>query len=186
MPHVKGPSVLVDGWQLAGTIFTNSGFPFYVTDTTTRSSLGSYRYDSTLLAKQLVYRPFKCTSAAVTTSCLGSPATATNPDGTYFATATGFGSQRRDQLYGPNFFDTDLSLFKSFALPHYEGFKLKLGAQFYNILNHPNFTLPSNDVRSSTLGTITSTVGPPVNLLGSNLGGDASPRMIEFTGKISF
>jgi len=186
LPHLKGPSLLVDGWQLSGTFFVNSGYPFSVTDSTTSSSLASYRYSGTLLAKQLSYHPFKCTSAAVSTSCLGSGATASNPTGTYFATATGFGSQRRNQLYGPNFFDADMVLFKSFAVPRHESLKLKFGAQFYNVLNHPNFSIPSNDVRSSTFGTITATVGPPVGLLGSNIGGDSSPRMIEFTGKISF
>jgi hypothetical protein len=186
LPHFKGPSVLVDGWQLAGTFFANSGYPFSVTDSTTSSALSPYRYSGTLLAKQLSYHPLKCNRTAVSTPCLGVGATASSPNGTYFGTATGFGSQRRNQLYGPNFFDADMSLFKTFGVLRHESLKLKFGAQFYNVLNHANFSIPSNDVRSSTFGTITSTVGPPIGLLGSNLGGDSSPRMIEFTGKISF
>jgi hypothetical protein len=32
-----------------------------------------------------------------------------------------FGNQRRNQIYGPVFFDTDLSLMKTFHVPHWEG-----------------------------------------------------------------
>ena len=185
LPYFGGPKLLTNGWQLAGTFFANSGYPFSVTDSTTASNLSPYRYSGTILAQELSYKTFKCGRSAVSTSCLGAPATATS-NGTYFATATGFGSQRRNQFYGPNFFDADLSLFKTLRILRNDRLNLKLGAQFYNVLNHANFSVPSNDVRSSTFGTITSTVTPPVNLLGSNLGGDASPRMIEFTGKLSF
>ena len=61
---------------------------------------------------------------------------------------------------------------------------MKLGFQFFNIFNHPNFGQPQSDVGSSSNGLIFTTVNPPTSILGSFLGGDASPRLIQT--KISF
>ena len=44
-------------------------------------------------------------------------------------------------VYGPAFFDSDLGLFKNFAIR--EGMKLQLRAQAYNFLNHPLYSFPS-------------------------------------------
>jgi hypothetical protein len=35
-------------------------------------------------------------------------------------------------------------------------------------------------------GTLESTISPPTGLLGVGLGGDSSPRMIAFQGRIDF
>jgi hypothetical protein len=71
-------------------------------------------------------------------------------------------------------------------MPHWETAKLKVGAQFFNLFNHPNFGQPYNDVASPGLGTITSTVSTPTSILGSFLGGDASPRLIQLMAKFDF
>jgi len=63
---------------------------------------------------------------------------------------------------------------------------LKIGAQFFNLFNHPNFQIPDFDVNDSTLGVITSTANTPTSILGAFLGGDASPRLIQFKGTITF
>jgi hypothetical protein len=64
--------------------------------------------------------------------------------------------------------------------------KLRVGAQFFNLFNHPNFAQPANDVSSGTLGTITSAVSTPTSILGSFLGGCASPRLIQLMAKFNF
>jgi len=72
-------------------------------------------------------------------------------------------------------------------MPGSESGKLKVGAQFYNLFNHPNFGQPGHDVGSpGTLGLITSTVNTPTSILGSFLGGDAAPRLIQLTAKFEF
>jgi hypothetical protein len=79
-----------------------------------------------------------------------------------------------------------MSILKSFKTPKYESGKFTVGAQFFNLFNHPNFAKPAADISSSTFGLITGTVNPPTSILGSFLGGDASPRLIQFKGVFTF
>ena len=52
------------------------------------------------------------------------------------------------------------------------------GVQFYNLLNHPNFQNPGTTMTtSSTLGFITTALGPGNSACGSGLGGEGSPRI---------
>jgi hypothetical protein len=179
-PHLRGPRLLVDNWQFSGTFSVSSGFPFSVIDSSAAGLLGRTNFGSAkVAANQLVYGPLSCSSSAVDNPCLGVP-------GQYFAAATGFGSQRRNQLFGPSYFNTDFGAFKGFPLPWRETV-LKVGAQLINALNHPNFAPPANDVATpSQFGRILSTVGAPTSLLGANLGGDSSPRMIELSARLVF
>ena len=67
--------------------------------------------------------------------------------------------------------------------------KLKVGAQFFNLFNHPNFQNPAHIVSSSsasTIGGITGTVGAPTSILGSVGAADASARLIQLHGTITF
>lgn len=89
-------------------------------------------------------------------------------------------------MYGPSYTDTDMSVSKSFSLQKYESVHLKLGVQFFNLLNHPNFGQPDHNIGDGTLGLITSTVNPPTSILGSFLGGDASPRLIQLKANLNF
>jgi hypothetical protein len=103
-----------------------------------------------------------------------------------------FGNLGRNALRGPDFFWSDLYLTKWFALG--EHLKLRVDAQFFNVFNHANFSLPSNVIagipgnRSTQtgFGALTSTTSPPTGLLGVGLGGDSSPRMIAFQGRLEF
>ena len=67
-----------------------------------------------------------------------------------------FGS--RNNLRGPVAFNMDAGLAKVFPIIG-DRVKLKFRADFYNILNHPNFGLPINDFTGSsgTFGAITAT-----------------------------
>jgi hypothetical protein len=95
-------------------------------------------------------------------------------------------------LRGPDFFWGDFYLTKWFPLS--ERIKLRIDAQFFNILNHPNFGLPSMVLagipgKPSTqtgFGALSYTTSPPTGLLGVGLGGDSSPRMIAFQARVEF
>jgi hypothetical protein len=64
---------------------------------------------------------------------------------------------------------------------------LQVGAQFFNLFNHPNFAAPGHDINNpATLGAITSTVSTPTSILGSFLGDEASPHLIQLKGTIIF
>jgi hypothetical protein len=97
-----------------------------------------------------------------------------------------FGNERRNQVYGPRFFDTDLSLMKNFSIPHWEGAKFQIGAQAFNILNHPNFDQPIGNISSPAFGSSVRTVGPPTSIFASFLGGDVSPRALQIRAQLSF
>jgi hypothetical protein len=185
LPYYGGPRILTDGWEVAGTVFHSNGLPFTVTDNTTAGALANYNTGAApstfplLFAKQIVPH--------VSTSCSGGPHVFNNATGSgkpcsiasEYAPATDFGQQGRNQVFGPHYTDFDFTTTKSFVIPHWESARLKLGFQFFNLFNHPNFAQSVRDVGSSSNGLLFSTVNPPTSILGSFLGGDASPRLIQ-------
>ena len=175
VPYWGGPHVLTDGWQIAGTVFHNSGYPFSVTDNT-----GQVAYGNAPLAKQLDNNfSHHCGG--------GQHATTACSFASHFTNSTDYGQQSRNQLFGPNYTDFDMDLSKSFrVVPKYESMKLKTAVQFFNTFNHANFQIPLNDVNSSGLGTIYSAASTPTSVLGAFLGGDASPRLIQLKASLVF
>jgi hypothetical protein len=148
-------------WTISGTIFARSGLPFTVVDGASTGALGSYNYGPltglSLFANSVV-GPLPCSSSATTSPCMtlsqfSSPVVP--------GSVASFGDQRRNQVYGPNFFDTDMSLMKTFHVPHWESAELQIGAQAFNLFNHPNFDQPVGDVSNSQFGSIVRTVGAP-------------------------
>jgi len=75
---------------------------------------------------------------------------------------------------------------KSFDIPRWERGKIAVGAQFFNLFNHPNFDQPVGDIANPQFGSIISTVNTPTSILGSFLGGDASPRLIQLKATLTF
>jgi hypothetical protein len=70
------------------------------------------------------------------------------------------GNSARTSLPGPGFTDLDVSLIKDTRVPKIsEEFNVQFRAEFFNILNHPNFGLPSGTLNSPTAAAITTTVG---------------------------
>jgi hypothetical protein len=102
-----------------------------------------------------------------------------------------FGSSGRNSVRGPHYTSSDIYITKTF--PIREGVTFRFDAQMFNAFNHPNFALPS-EVEAGVpggsiparFGTLESTISPPTGLLGVGLGGDSSPRMIAFQGRIEF
>ncbi len=102
-----------------------------------------------------------------------------------------FGDSGRNSVRGPHYASSDIYITKTF--PIREGITFRLAAQMFNVFNHPNFALPS-EVEAGVpggsiparFGTLESTISPPTGLLGVGLGGDSSPRMIAFQGRIEF
>ncbi len=191
LPYYGGPHIVTDGWEVAGTVFHSNGLPFSVNDVGTGSSIGNYNGGNgggLLLAQQL--------TPHISTSCNGgSHVFNNNPSGpagkpcaiaTEFGPATDFGQQARNQIFGPHYTDFDFTITKAFAIPKTETANFKMGLQFFNIFNHPNFAQPSHDIVSPTLGLTSGTVNPPTSILGSFLGGDASPRLIQLKANFTF
>ena len=66
-----------------------------------------------------------------------------------------FGNAGRNTVIGPRNNIADFSVVKSTRIS--ERINLQFRAEFFNILNHPNFALPNVTVNSSAFGTIAST-----------------------------
>jgi hypothetical protein len=180
----RGPNAVFGGWTLSFNVFAHSGLPFSVVDNSAAGALTSFNYFGPVFATQTsTIGGTNCGAAAVNSPCLSTSqfAPAFGSGGTLSA----FGNTGRNSFRGPDFVNVDMSVTKDIRIK--ERYTFQVGAQFYNLFNHPNFDNPVNDVSNSTLfGSVINTVSPPTSLLGSFLGAGGSPRFIEFKGKFSF
>jgi hypothetical protein len=177
-----GSDLLFGGWTVSGTVFHRTGFPFSVTDSATNLVADG---GPALAYSTTSGRP-ACSARAVYTNgtpclTLGEFSPVVDP---LSGLMLGLGNQSRNQYRGPGYFNTDLNVLKSFRIR--ERLRLSLGAQFFNLFNHPNFAPPVSNRESSFFGQITSAVSVPTSMLGSLLGGDASPRLIQLHSEVRF
>jgi hypothetical protein len=87
------------------------------------------------------------------------------------------GMLSRNNMTGPKYVGTDMSLAKKFQLN--ERFALKLTASGFNIFNHPNFADPVSDISNlSQFGQSTSDIGPNNSSTGA--------RVFQFAARIDF
>jgi hypothetical protein len=191
----------MQGWQLSGTVFSRSGLPYSVTDSAAVNNVlagSGYGNTQTLFAGYNGAAQGSCgvgaasaTNGGAKTPCLNaadfSPIIQSS-GATTNAPIFGFGNQARNQFFGPGYFDTDFTVMKYTSIPHWESGKLGLGVQFFNILNHPNFDQPVRDISngSGQFGQILRMVNTPTSIIGSFLGGDAAPRLIQLSAKLNF
>jgi hypothetical protein len=70
-----------------------------------------------------------------------------------------FGSTYPDLVRSPGYWDLDSSITKRVAITE-QRFAFEFRADFFDILNHPNFGVPNTTVGSPQFGYITSTVTP--------------------------
>lgn len=174
-----GPERAFGGWTLSGNTFYRTGLPYTVIDSNATTTLGGLNYGGTIFATPLTNMFAGCGAGAVNVPCLTASEFAPST-----ASPTGFGQQDRNGFRGPGFFDADLALTKDFAIG--EHFKLSVGAQAFNLLNHPNFDQPVADLANPLFGSITRLVGPPTSILGSFVGGNNSPRFVELKAELHF
>jgi hypothetical protein len=97
---------------------------------------------------------------------------------------TDFGATGPGVFRGPGYFDIDSNLSKKFFIK--EKYAFEVGGQFYNVLNHPNFGLPTASITSGSLGTTGTTLAPPTSPYGSGQGAIVTGRVIVITAKFSF
>jgi hypothetical protein len=95
-------------------------------------------------------------------------------------------AQGRNRFRGPSYFNTDFAITKNTKIPGWENATLEIGFQFFNFFNHPNFGFPDNYSSSQTFGQFFYLEQPPTSILGSGLGGDVAPRMIQIKTQLQF
>ncbi|MBV8050855.1 MAG: TonB-dependent receptor [Acidobacteriaceae bacterium] len=185
VPKINGWKGVLADWTVSGTLFYRTGLPYTILDPTDFGALQAFNYSSVtpptapnLFANYPAGTPVSCSRSATTTPCYTA--------GMFSPAINGFGFQRRNQFYGPNFFDTDITVMKNFHVPITEAGMFSVGLQAFNVLNHANFDQPDQNLGSPTFGLITHAIGPPTSMFGSFLGGDASPRIVQIKAELSF
>ncbi len=179
---------LLANWTISGTFFFRTGLPFTAVDGASSGVLSGFGYGDTLFANTNVGTiscgPSNVANSFVSTPACMTPAEFSSP--VVPGAAASLGNERRNQLYGPNFFDTDLTIMKNFRIPKWEGAELEIGAQAFNVLNHPNFDQPVGNIADPEFGYILRTVATPTSIFGSFLGADASPRALQIRAQLRF
>jgi hypothetical protein len=196
----------LNGWQVSGTVFWHSGIPFSVLSTPYSANGNGIvngsgpQFASVVPGVPLYERnPITGVTQPGTVQWLNPDAFVSTVDPSSGACFGGnspkncqFGNLGRNALRGPNFTWSDFYLSKWFPLT--EQLKLRFEVQFFNVLNHPNFGLPSmvlagipgKPTTQTGFGALTYATSPPTSLLGVGLGGDSTPRMIAFQLRLEF
>jgi hypothetical protein len=162
------PKRLTAGWQLSGIYTLASGLPITpFWNGASPSGSGETSND----------RP----------DAVGNPNNGPKRPDAWFNTAAfvaapkgAFGNAGRNTIIGPRTNSADFSVLKSTRIT--ERANLQFRAEFFNLFNHPNFTLPNVTVNSSAFGTIASTV----DVANGNPLGDGGPRLVQFALKLVF
>ena len=174
LPFGKGQRMAREGWasavfggfQVSGVVSIMSGLPFYVIQGSAPNLLagGSGQVPNQLNPNINIFEGIGTTAQRGASSAgpwfdntvLGVNCTSNCA----WAPETGarFGTVGRNSLRGPGFFETDLSIFRTFSIS--ESVKFQLRAEALNATNHANFANPQSDINNATFGFITSTYGP--------------------------
>lgn len=211
-----GPDYLVNGWQISGTIFSHTGFPYTVIDNQEGFNLQANNFFGPIYAvpvgppgpgiacgegAAIPLSPHPCQPPQLLANGV-----TPNPNARFVQSGceTGFNTgnlpgpsglcagpsvsfaQGRNRFRYPNYFNTDFSIMKITKIPRWENATLGIGFQFFNFFNHPNFGGPDNFSSNPSFGQIFRMQSPPTGILGASLGGDASPRNIQLKVKLEF
>lgn len=146
---------IAGNWQLGFLVSVHTGFPFNVV-TGVDNSLTGVGQDR----PNVVGAPYVKNNA--TQVWLNPLAFVPNPLGT-------FGNTGYNAVLGPGFFDLDTNLKRIVRIT--EKHKVELRFEFFNVLNHTNFSNPVNSLKSTAFGVIQSS---------------SDPRILQLAAKYSF
>ncbi len=183
-------------WQLDLIERATSGFPLYVVDSSDVSGTYFSYNGNTFQRPNQVGNPNQAGPVAGNPGCnapsqihtlqnwfnpcafMTAPTFVINPGPNQY-TVGELGTAVRAPVYGPRFVNTDFSLIKDLPLSFREGMNLQFRAEFFNLLNHPQYFLEGAgatgemDINSpSSFGVINNTVN--------------NPRLVQFALKLKF
>jgi hypothetical protein len=188
MPHRfqnRLTELALGGWGFAGTFFAHSGVPF--TAGTDQEQLLNLFGGGGPIAEFL--------GGGIGAGC-NSPGLVNSGAPNHCLQASQFtapfdaGGQNvwnnvaRNYFRSPSYFDTDFTVMKNFLVT--ERVKLQLGANMFNVLNHPNFFSPVNNVANGAFGTLFATAAQPTTPYGSFQGAGVTGRLIQMQAKLIF
>jgi Carboxypeptidase regulatory-like domain len=184
-------NAVAGGWEVDLIQKATSGFPLFVVDTSNAAGPGipgssgvNFQWNgSSLNRPDLVGDPNRAGPVAANPGCSAPSQIHTltawfNPCAFAQAAPGELGNAPRAPVSGPRFVNSDLSLIKHF--PIRERMMLDFRAEFFNLLNHPQFYLQGS---SSVSGMQDITAG---NTFGIVNGTVNNPRVIQFALKLNF
>ncbi len=175
-------NAILGNWQITAIEKVTSGFPVFVIDSFNQSGVNFQNNGNSLNRPDLIGDPNKAGVVPANPGCAAPPRLHTvtawfNPCAFTSAAAGQLGDASRTPLSGPGFVNTDFSVLKQFALP-WENVHLNFRAEFFNLFNHPQFSLPVTpgtgyaDINGGNFGAISSIVN--------------NPRVLQFGVKLTF
>jgi Carboxypeptidase regulatory-like domain len=156
---------IVKGWLLSALMHYQTGAPLTVTGTQAVGLSGSnITRRAAFVAGQSV--DFSGTCANAKAICW------VNPNAFALESALGAGDASIGDIIGPDYYQWDLSLRKTFGLHFREGMSLQFQADAFNAFNRVNWNNPTvNNIGAASFGQIT---------------GSLPARVLQFGGKINF
>ena len=162
-------SRIVGGWQLNGILTLETGIPFTVTTTDTTDTGPNHATRA-----NCINNPFMgATTDPSLLAGTAAPGFFINPAAFAIPPLGTLGTCAPRSFHGPGIENLDASLFKMFAFT--ERYRLEFRSEFFNILNHPNFSNPSASFTTSSLGSF-----------GKLFSTTTDPREIQFALKLYF
>jgi Carboxypeptidase regulatory-like domain/TonB-dependent Receptor Plug Domain/TonB dependent receptor len=164
-------NAVVKDWQLSAIYSYNSGQPFSPSVGFASTGTGGYTPRPNVIAGCNFYPAQQSVSDWFNTSCFTAP-----PIGE-------FGNAGRTILIGPNLWNLDSSLSREARITKVsEDFVIQFRAEFFNVLNHPNFGNPSGSLwNQGSDGTFVP--NPSATQITTTV---SNPRQIQFGLKIRF
>jgi hypothetical protein len=160
---------IIGAWDLSGVASFHTGEPW---STTSNAFVASYSNDAPAIFVGSNASVIKNHVTKIPGGGVSDFSDATTAAGS-FEGPIGFKIGPRNQMTGPRFFNADMGLAKTFPV-YKEAVNFKFRADAFNVLNHPNFALPLENVyngydetdymRGAGFGNIHSTISPPGNL----------------------
>ena len=142
---------IAGGWQIQPIVQLRTGFPFSITGGSGSCACGTY------VPQRVNLAPGRASGK------IAHPGPFHWFDATAYATpvvntVTGVGPQglvTRNTLRGPGTAEVDFSAIKNFVI--FEHLSGQFRAEAFNIINHPNFGNPANNIAATNVGQISST-----------------------------
>jgi hypothetical protein len=153
------PAAIFGGWEISGNATFSSGFPFTVTISGDRAGVGggTQRPNVVGAATRLGNINNFFNTAAFALPALGT-----------------FGNEGVDTIRGPGISDDfTFNIYRNFPFRAWgkENQNLRVGAEFFNIFNHANFSAVGNVFASGTYGKLTAAL---------------DPRNVQFSARLTF
>jgi hypothetical protein len=177
-------NVIAGNWHVNVIERATSGFPLFVVDSTNPSGVFFNYNGLTVSRPNEVGNPNVAGQVSANPTCPAPQKIHTlqnwfNPCAFESAPSGELGTATRAPVYGPRFVNTDFSIFKDFPMSFREGMNLQFRAEFFNLLNHPQYWMAGisgtgeQDIGTqSSFGAITQTLN--------------NPRLVQFALKLNF